>query len=468
MNLRTEALRGGAFLAGRHAASLVIHLLGVTLLTRAIGPHAYGLYVGALGVQTYLWSVAQAGLIVFLIRREGELKVEEYHQAFSLLLLIGGSLSLLVVIGLPAAEGWMHIAEFAPAGRALALVLPLQLVALVPLARLERNLDYRQVAPAELLGYVCFYVVALSLAHRGLGAWAPVGGYWAQQTVVAALFFRAAKFRPRLHWNARLVREMLTYGVSYSGANWIWQLRELVNPLVVGRFAGADAVAYVALTVRLVDALSFLKGVGWRVSLSVLGKLQGSYSRMVNAVSDGMRLQILVLGPVLVGFGLVSPWAITRLFGGGWITVTQLYPFVALSYLTHSAFQLQSSALYVVKRISRVSLFHVVHLALFAGSALVLVPRFGPIGYGWSEIVALLGYAVLHAQMVRSIGAPEYRLAGLWWAALVSILFWQQLGWWSMVAPLMAVAWPGTVRELKKYAINFAGLRHQVTSEPAS
>lgn len=461
MSLRSAALRGGAFLAGRHAASLMIHLLGVMFLTRAIGPHSYGIYVGALGIQTYLFNVGQAGLIVYLIRREGELRTEEYDQGFTLLLLIGGGLAALVVLSLRTVEGWMHIGTFAPVGRALVLILPLQLLALVPMARLERALDYRQIAPAELTGYVCFYLVALPLAYKGFGAWAPVAGYWAQQIVVAVLLFRAAKYRPRFHWDRTLIREMLTYGFSYSGANWIWQLRDLVNPLIVGRFAGADAVAYVALTARLVDALSFLKGVGWRLSLAVLGQVQTDHTRMLKAVSDGMRLQVLALGAVLATFGLMAPWAIPRLFGQEWVAVTVIYPFIALSYLTHSGFQMESSALYVVKQIARVGLFNIVHIVLFAGSALVLVPRFGAIGYGWGEMIALLGYGVLHVQMARSIGVPEYGLVGLWWAALVSILFWQTLGWFSLVVPLIALAWPGTVRQFKEYVISLVGLRRQ-------
>ena len=84
-SLRGAALRGGAFLAGRHSISLVIHLLGVTLLTRAIGPHDYGVYVGALGVQTYLFAVSQLGLVVFLVRHERAVGDAEFDQVFTLL-----------------------------------------------------------------------------------------------------------------------------------------------------------------------------------------------------------------------------------------------------------------------------------------------------------------------------------------------------------------------------------------------
>jgi PST family polysaccharide transporter len=64
--------------------------------------------------------------------------------------------------------------------------------------------------------------------------------------------------RPRLCWKPSLIREMLAYGLSLSFAGWLWQLRSLVNPVIVGRFAGAEAVGFVALAIRLVEMLALL------------------------------------------------------------------------------------------------------------------------------------------------------------------------------------------------------------------
>jgi O-antigen/teichoic acid export membrane protein len=89
MSLRTKVLHGGAYLFVRQALSIVIGSLGIILLTRTIGPGAYGLYGGALGIYTYLLNLSQLGIPVYLIRREGELQTQDYHQAFSLLLLLG-------------------------------------------------------------------------------------------------------------------------------------------------------------------------------------------------------------------------------------------------------------------------------------------------------------------------------------------------------------------------------------------
>ncbi|HEY0777776.1 MAG TPA: oligosaccharide flippase family protein [Gemmatirosa sp.] len=458
--LRRAALRGGAFLAARHSLSLVIHLAGVTLLTKAIGPDAYGRYVGALGVQTYLYQVAQLGLIVFLIRDAGEVGDKEFDQAFSLLAAVGIAVAFAVYTGLSLVEGWIGIQAFVPVGRALVLVLPVQLLGLVAMGRLERALDYTAVAPAELAGYVMFYAVALPLARAGFGMWAPVAGYWAQQLLLAAMLFRGARYRPHFCWDPPLIREMLSYGVRYSGANWIWQMRELINPVIVGRLAGPTAVAFVALTVRLVDALSFLKGIGWRISIAVFGRLQSDSVRMLRALNDGMRLQVLSLGVVLTGFGFAAPWVIPRLFGQQWALVTAIYPFIALDYLTYSMFQLETSMLNVVKLTRSVAEFHLLHLALFASATAVLVPRLGAIGYGWAAVVAHLGYIWLHVQVKRLTGSPDYRLAGLWWAAFVGLLFWRQLGWYCLIGPTLALLWPETTREFRNYVVSFANLRH--------
>lgn len=473
--LRATVLRGGTYLAARQVLSLAIHLVGVLLLTRAIGPRSYGLYAAALGVHTYLYYVTQCGLSVYLIRREGAPAADadaapadgapadandadDYHQAFTLLLVIGCGALALALLALPLVGRWTRLEGFAPVARGMFAVLPLQLTALAASAKLERALDYRRVAAAELSGYLAFYAAALPLAWGGAGAWSPVAGFWAQQVTLAALYFWSSRYRPRLVWEPARIRPMLRYGLAYSGANWVWQLRELVNPLVVGRYAGVAAVGFVAFTVRLVDSLSFVKTAAYRLSIAVLARLQGDRRRLVDALGEGMRLQVLAGGPVLVAFGLAAPFAVGHVFGGRWTPILAVYPFVALAYLTNACFNLHSSSLYVVRRSWDVALFHAAHIVLFAGSALVLVPRLGMVGYGWAEMVALLSYAVVHARVARRIGAPDYAVAWLCWFACATLLFWRDLGWWSLAGPLTALVWPGAARQLRSYVVNVAGL----------
>ena len=246
-----------------------------------------------IGVQTYLAAVSQLGLIVFLVRHGGAITDAEFDQAFTLLGAIGVSVAAIVYVALPIVEQWIGIEAFAPVGRALVVALPIQLLAMVPMGRLERALNYRAIAPVELGGYLVFYAVALPLAHSGMREWAPVAGFWTQQTLVAIGLYSVAAIGPSLRWDPRRIREMLGYGVRYSGALWIWQLRDIVNPIIVGRFGGPQPWRWSRSPSGSSTRSASSRESAGGSPLSVLGRLQKEPVRMVRAASEGMRLQVV-------------------------------------------------------------------------------------------------------------------------------------------------------------------------------
>lgn len=286
----------------------------------------------------FLFILSHWGIDVYLVRREEELQDQDYHQAFSLLLVLGLVGATLASLALPLVSRWVQLEGFSLVSVALFAGLPVNLLGLVPLARLERSIDYRRVAMVELSAQITYYLTALPLAYLALGPWAPVGGWWAQQLLTSGLLYWLTGYRPRLCWEPARVRAMLGYGLGYSASTWVYQLRLLVNPLVVGRYAGAEAVGYVALAIRVVETLSFAKWAGWRISIAALGRLQRDRERLVSALSEGMRLQVLAVGLPLIGFGLVAPWLMPPLFGSDWLPVLEIYPFIALGYLANSIF----------------------------------------------------------------------------------------------------------------------------------
>ncbi|MBV9389142.1 MAG: oligosaccharide flippase family protein [Chroococcidiopsidaceae cyanobacterium CP_BM_ER_R8_30] len=451
MSLRTQVMRGGTFLVLRQGLGVIISLGGVLLLTRTIGPEKYGLYIATYNIFWYLQTISQLGIEVYIVRREGEENSETYHQAFTLLLFLGLGGMLLSLLGLPLLNGWVRLEGFGAVAQVMFLGLPVVLLSQVPLARLERHLDYRRVAMVELSGQIVFFIVTLPLAFQGLGVWAPVAGWWTQQLQTLGLLYWMSSYRPRFYWDLGLVKQMLSYSVGFSASFWVWQLRILVNPLVIGRYAGAEAVGYVALAIRIVEVLSFVKTATWRLAIATLGRLQRDTARLKKAVTEGMGLQILALGPLLVGFSWVGPWLIPLLFGSRWRPVIEIYPFIAVSYLSNAMFNLHSSALYVLQRNWEITVFHLAHIALFGGAVFMFVPRLGLVGYGWAEILALCSYIIIHFYVTRSIGSPDYRLVGLWWGAFVAALFIYQLGWWAALGLVTIVLLPNTHQRIFSY-----------------
>lgn len=74
-------------------------------------------------------------------------------------------------------------------------------------------------------------------------------------------------------------------------------------------------MGYVALAIRIVEQLGFVKDVAWRLSIPALARMQQDLMRTVRAITEGITLQTMAAGVSLVGFSLVAPWIIPVVFG---------------------------------------------------------------------------------------------------------------------------------------------------------
>jgi O-antigen/teichoic acid export membrane protein len=462
--LRTKVLRGGAYLFIRQFLSLGLSLIGVFIITRVIGPEHYGAFVAASGIYIYLQNLGQVGVDVYLVRQFGSVEERQYNVASTFLLATGLFGILLVEAGTGLLSDWVEIPGFEPFLRVMVFALPFQLMAIAASARLERELDYRRVAAIELFGQVSYYVVAVPLAVAGYGGWSLVAGWLVQQAGICAMFHWAARYLPRFRVDWTIVPKMLSYTFGFSLVTWSWQLRALVNPLIVGHFLGVVAVGQIGMAIRIVEVLTFVKAIAWRLSVATLSRIQDDKRKLQEAVTQGMELQTLALAPVLLGFSWLGGPFLPQLLGDRWAPILVVYPFIAVSYLTNAQFNMHSSVLAVFRRNYQTTFFCIIHIIMFAVGAAICVQSMGLVGYGWGEVIALASYYVLHYLAVGIVGPINYRVAAIWWSGTVLGLFWHQLGIWAIAMPFAALLWPESVRHLRHL---YYGLRPKVPHSAA-
>jgi PST family polysaccharide transporter len=263
-----------------------------------------------------------------------------------------------------------------------------------------------------------------------------VGGFWLQMIVSTILLYRISGYRPRWCLRRSFAGEMVRYGIGFGSATWIWHLRNLVNPLIVGRYVGVEAVGYVALAMRVVDMLSFVRNATWRISIAALAKIQQSRERLAQAITHGIWLQLLAVGPILIGFAWIAPWVLPTFFGERWLPTLKIYPFIALGGMVNAGFNMHASVLAVRGRNGRAAGIAGALVLLFASAASIFVGRFGLVGYGWAELAAMPAYVLYHVAICTEVGSVSYSRALLWWSAFGVGLFVQYLGWWAVLAPM--------------------------------
>lgn len=418
-SLREKAIKGGAFLLMRQVIGIGISVVGVLMVTRIIGPRQYGLYAAGAGIITFVYTFGIWGLDAYLLRKSEDPAEKEFQQTFTLLVLIATALCITIIILRHFLAALLKMPEESSLLFVFALAIPLNLLTVPPVVKLDRDLNFKQVAQNELLSQIGYYLVAIPLAFQGAGAWAPAAGFLCREAGLLALSYRAARFRPRLRWEGQSIKPMLRYGLSFSGSIWVYQLRRLVNPVIVGRFAGAEAVGYVAVCVRIVEMISFAASATWRLAMPAFAKLNGDAVRLRNAITEGMRFQAASVGFPLAAFALLVPWLIPLGFGRHWAPSVSVFPLIAIAYVSNVIFNLHSSVLYVLQKNTEVTFFHIVHIVIFAASAMVLVPTIGFVGYGYAEVISVGSNVVVDCFLAKAVGRPTYIAPGIWLAACV-------------------------------------------------
>lgn len=420
--LRTRALRGGAFVLVRQALGMVISVASVLFVTRVIGPAQYGIFASAYGIVFFLAGMGTWGVDVYLLRRTEEPSKRQYAIGFTLLLCISLGFASLVVIGRTLIAAAIHIRDVSSLIMALSLYIPLNLIALPATVQLDKELRFRAVAINELVSQILNVCVSIPLALKGAGAWAPALGILAQQFSLLLMTYITSGFRPALAWDIVEVRKILTYGLSYSSSIWIWQVRTLINPILVARFAGPQAVGIVALAIRLADVLAFAKNATWRIAMAALAKLGERRDLLRRSIEEGMRLQALAAGGPLAIFAAVAITVFPRIFGHRWDAALYVFPFIAIGYLVNSTFNMHSSVLYLLRHNWQVTWFHLLHVCLFIATVALLMPHFGYIAYGYGELAGLLAYFLIHHFIVKAVGSLNYSAAAIWGCAIALVI----------------------------------------------
>jgi O-antigen/teichoic acid export membrane protein len=422
-----ETARGAIYLAGRYGLGVIVSVGNMLVMTWWIGPHAYGLFVTAVGIVAFLAVVARGGIDTYLVRNQNP-DARMYGTATTLILGASIGIGLTAAAATPLLVRWYGSSEFVAPYLALLMAIPVSALTGIPMAKLERGLEFRQIAGIELAGQSLGLVVAASLAWLHAGVWAPVMGQiaWQVFTLIAAGVCAAIPFR--LCFDLKLAKPMLSYGISLTASLRTWQLRTLVNPLIVGRFVGAEGVAYVALAIRIVEALGSFRLAAGRMAIAALARLQDRRDEFRRTLEQALYLQVVTLGPLLCAFALLGRYIVQHVIGARWMPSMQIYPFAAAGVLVNSVYNLQASALFVVGKQWLVMRSYMAHVVLLATTTLILLPRLGLIGYGWAELVACSAYCLIHSGLAGTVPISYQRLRP-WVAGFVAGLFLVPVGY---------------------------------------
>lgn len=416
--LKSKVITGGIYLAFRNVLSALLSLVSVLVIARILGPANYGIATVAIGIFYFLIWTCRLGLSTYLVRQPnlpetGPQQILFFYNTFGVLL------CALLWLCAPTLGAWIGQTEVTSALRVLIPAVWLDMVGIVSIAMLERDLKFDQVGVIETVAQLGNYLVSISLVLLQWSYWGPVIGTVVQYALQLLLAYRMHPVHWRWCWDWSFLGPALRYGLTYSSSNWVLSFRSLRVPLLVSSILGVEAAGIVGIANRFADQMSMLRIIIQRLSISVMAKLQESPEATRRAVSSGMTYQALLVGPMCACFSCFAIWIIPLLFGSEWLLSARIFPLIALSTLASSLFDLHASVLYAAgnnREVAKVNFFYVSLLWL---TCPILLPLLGLWGYSISELLALPSFWIIHQSFRNFCGAPRYREAFLLVAAAI-------------------------------------------------
>lgn len=317
-----------------NAIKLVLQLGVQAFLARMLGPGEYGLF--AVGVIIVSFAMFFADVASSALITEKELSPEIIRFAFTWQL----SASLLISLTLSAYTHLLAAAFKLPSASdvilALAWVCFLNAFGGVSLALLRRDLSFKQIQIAQLLGYIVGYVgVAIPwVIFIEKSVVAMVLAWLVQTTVTSALLFYFHPHPIKPLWQHADGLRLIKFGANAILTNWCNWAQTNVDRIFIARYFGAQTVGlYTTAANLMATPLSQINTTFQQIAFSGSAKLKQGGPEIKKLFIKLVMYAFTLVGTAYGSVFLLAEPLVLLIYGPKWLEMVPFIQAFSLAYL---------------------------------------------------------------------------------------------------------------------------------------
>lgn len=315
---------------GGKAASALRWSGGVTFLSqlatwamtifviRILSPEDFGLMAIAMMFVGFLMLVNELGMGAVLVQKE-QIDTGIRQKVFGVTLILNTGFFVLAYTGSPLIADFFAEPRLAEILRTLSTLFVIYAFEIVPLAQLERDLDFKRKSLVYLFANVTGGMVSLTLAILGFGVWALVGGtLWiaVSKTIginLVSPFWHLPSFR------FAGMRSVFTFGGLVTLERALWFLYSQADIFVIGKLLGKRILGFYSVAMDLAALIMHKTGgVLYEVSFPTFSRAQQEPERLSRYFLKAVRIMSFLSFPMFFGISSISPEIVDVLLGEKW------------------------------------------------------------------------------------------------------------------------------------------------------
>lgn len=337
MSLKTQAVSGIKWTSVSAVAVSVLQILQLTVLTRILSPHDFGLVAIVMVVIGFAQVFVDMGISNAIIYRQ-DTTHEQLSSLYWLNVIAGVGVFGLMVGLIPLLAGFYS----EPRLRGLIFWAALSFI-IMPFAQqfqilLQKELLFNRLAKVEIIGTVLGTSVAIMAAVLKQGAYSLVWG-WLTNAIVRSMLLMGLgwrEWRPGFHFARTDLKGYASFGLYQMGERGVNYFSWNLDKLLIGRLLGATALGYYSVAYQLMlRPMSLLNPMVTKVVFPLLSKIQHDNTRLNRGYLQMTEIISFMSMPVYLGMLATARPLMHLLLGKGWdpsVTVFQILVFLGILY----------------------------------------------------------------------------------------------------------------------------------------
>ena len=315
---------------GNGGQQLLNALFGI-ILARRLSQADYGM-VGMLIIFSTVANSLQEGGFTSAIIRKKEVSHADLNAVFWTCTLLSVVLYALLFISAPLIAWFYDVPELTSLSRYFFLMFVITSFGIAPRALLFRNMLMRENTIVVTTALLVSGTVAVIMAFCGFAYWGIATQSILYVTVVTALSYHYARWRPTLKWDFSPIRSIIRFSSKLIITNVFNIVNNNIFAVVLGKLYTPNVVGeYTQANKWNQMGHSFVTSMLGGIAQPVFAKTNDDIGRQKNIFRKLLRFTAFVSFPAMLGLSLVAEEFIVILLGAKWIGSAQMLRLLAVA-----------------------------------------------------------------------------------------------------------------------------------------
>ncbi len=317
-NLKERSISGMIWHAMERFGSSLFLFLANLILARLLSPDDFGAIAMLMVFISLSDTIVDAGFGSALVQKK-DLERRDCSTIFVWNILFSLLLYVILFVAAPSIARFYDIEELRVVLRIQGLIVPINALALVHIALLKKQLNFKKIAKINLLAIVIGTLVGIMAAFYGAGIWSLVLKLLLTAIIQVVCYFSINCWQPSFAFDFSRFKTMFRFGGFILITRIINSVYHNALSLIIGKLFSSATLGYYNQARKLEDVpRSALSSVVNNVAFSAFSQISTDIPRLKNASSKCMRNMSFIAIPLMIWAIVVAKPLILILFTEKW------------------------------------------------------------------------------------------------------------------------------------------------------